>query len=146
MAETTSAPIVKPTKPPAVGFEMPKFEMLKFDMPKVEMPAAFRELAERGFRRILIEGGTQTLSRFLGARCLDRLHILVAPILLGGGRPSISLPPLQRIGDAARIAMRAFSLDACASAGAPPGAHTDVLLDCDLSAQRIPIGRANMSR
>jgi riboflavin-specific deaminase-like protein len=110
-------------------------------------PAAIiRELAERGFRRILIEGGTQTLSRFLGARCLDRLHILVAPILLGGGRPSISLPPLQRIGDAARLAMRAFSLDACAPAGASLDAHTDVLLDCDLSPQRIPIGRAKMSR
>jgi riboflavin-specific deaminase-like protein len=110
-------------------------------------PAAIiRELAERGLRRILIEGGTQTLSHFLAACCLDRLHILVAPILLGGGRPSISLPPLQRIGDAARLAMRAFSLDACAPAGAPLGTHTDVLLDCDLSAQRIPIGRANMSR
>ena len=48
MAETTTAPKVKPTKPPAVGFEMPKFDMPKFDMPKVEMPAAFRELAERG--------------------------------------------------------------------------------------------------
>jgi riboflavin-specific deaminase-like protein len=110
-------------------------------------PAAIiRELAERGFRRILIEGGTETLSRFLAARCLDRLHILVAPIFLGGGRPSISLPPLRRIGDAARLAMRAFSLDACAPAGAPLDAHTDVLLDCDLSAQRTPIGRAKTSR
>jgi riboflavin-specific deaminase-like protein len=110
-------------------------------------PAAIiRELAERGLRRILIEGGTKTLSRFLAARCLDRLHILVAPILLGGGRPSISLPPLQRIGDAARLAMRVFSLDACAPAGAALDAHTDVLLDCDLSAQRIAIGRAKMSR
>src|SRR6201997_346853 len=48
MAEATTAPKVKPTKPPAVAFEMPKFEMPKFDMPTVEMPAAFRELAERG--------------------------------------------------------------------------------------------------
>lgn len=48
MAEATTAPKVKSTKPPAVAFEMPKFEMPKFDIPKVEMPAAFRELAERG--------------------------------------------------------------------------------------------------
>jgi phasin len=48
MADATTAPKVKPTKPAAVGFEMPKFEMPKFDIPKVEMPAAFRELAERG--------------------------------------------------------------------------------------------------
>jgi phasin len=48
MAEANTAQKVKPTKPPAVAFEMPKFELPKFDMPKVEMPAAFRELAERG--------------------------------------------------------------------------------------------------
>ncbi len=46
MAEATTAPKVKSSKPP-VAFEMPKFELPKFDMPKVEMPAAFRELAER---------------------------------------------------------------------------------------------------
>jgi phasin len=48
MAEATTAPKVKTTKPPTGPFEMPKFELPKFDMPKVEMPAAFREFAERG--------------------------------------------------------------------------------------------------
>lgn len=48
MAEATTAQKVKTTKPPTVGFDMPKFELPKFDIPKVEMPAAFRELAERG--------------------------------------------------------------------------------------------------
>jgi phasin len=48
MAEATTAPKVKTTKPPAGPFEMPKFELPKFDIPKVEMPAAFREFAERG--------------------------------------------------------------------------------------------------
>ena len=48
MAEATTAPKVKTTKPPAGPFEMPKFEMPKFDIPQVEMPAAFREFAERG--------------------------------------------------------------------------------------------------
>src|SRR5437763_154807 len=35
-------------------------------------------LAERGFQRILIEGGAETLSRFLTACCVDRLHIVAA--------------------------------------------------------------------
>jgi phasin len=48
MAEATTAPKAKTTKPVTSGFEMPKFEIPKFDMPKVEMPAAFREMAERG--------------------------------------------------------------------------------------------------
>ena len=39
-------------------------------------PAAIlAALAERGFRRILIEGGADTVSRFLAAGCLDRLHV-----------------------------------------------------------------------
>jgi riboflavin-specific deaminase-like protein len=90
-------------------------------------------LAERGFRRILIEGGADTLSRFLAARCLDRLHVLVAPIILGAGRASFSLPAPQQVTDALRIAMRAHVLG------------SDILLDCDLSAQRIPIGYAKQS-
>jgi phasin len=48
MAEATTAPKVKTSKPVASPFEMPKFEMPKFEIPKVEMPAAFREFAERG--------------------------------------------------------------------------------------------------
>src|SRR3954467_15000535 len=43
-------------------------------------PAAIvAALAERGLRRILIEGGAHTVSRFIAAGCLDRLHVMVAP-------------------------------------------------------------------
>ena len=90
-------------------------------------------LASRGFRRILIEGGADTVSRFLAAHCLDRLHILVAPIILGAGRSSLTLPPIARVEEAMRAPMRAHTLG------------SDVLLDCDLSAQRVPIGRAKTS-
>ena len=51
-------------------------------------------------RRVLIEGGADTVSRFLAAKCLDRLHIMVAPIILGSGRPSFSLPPIARVDEA----------------------------------------------
>jgi len=95
--------------------------------------AIIAALAARGFRRILIEGGAETVSRFLAARCLDRLHILVAPIILGAGRASLTLPPIERLDQAMRAPMRAHSLGG------------DVLLDCDLSAQRVPIGWAKIS-
>jgi diaminohydroxyphosphoribosylaminopyrimidine deaminase / 5-amino-6-(5-phosphoribosylamino)uracil reductase len=49
-------------------------------------------LAARGVRRVLIEGGGITISRFLAAGCLDRLHLVVAPVLLGSGRPGLQLP------------------------------------------------------
>ena len=90
-------------------------------------------LAARGFRRILIEGGADTVSRFLAAGCLDRLHIVIAPIILGSGPSSLALPPIKLVEEAVRAPIRAHVLG------------DEVLLDCDLGAQRVPIGRAKMS-
>ena len=75
-------------------------------------------------RRILIEGGPATVSRFLEARCLDRLHVVVAPIILGGGRSSLDLAPITRCEQALRPHTRTHVLG------------DEVLFDCDLSAQR----------
>ena len=97
-------------------------------------PAAIlAALAERGMRRVLIEGGADTVSRFLAAKCLDRLHIMVAPIILGSGRPSFSLPPIARVDEALLTPITVHRLD------------DEVLFDCDLSAQRVAIGRAKRS-
>jgi riboflavin-specific deaminase-like protein len=93
-----------------------------------------RALAERGFRRLLIEGGANTVSRFLAAGCLDRLHVVVAPIILGSGRASFALPPIERADQALRTPVRVHKLD------------DEVLFDCDLSAQRVVVGRANRSK
>jgi riboflavin-specific deaminase-like protein len=95
--------------------------------------AILAALAERGFRRVLIEGGADTVSRFLAAKCLDRLHIMVAPIILGSGRPSFSLPPIARVDEALLMPTRVHRLD------------DEVLFDCDLSAQRVAVGRAKKS-
>jgi len=95
--------------------------------------AILAALAERGLRRILIEGGADTVSRFLAAKCLDRLHIMVAPIILGAGRASFALPPIDRVDEAILTPMRVHRLG------------DDVLFDCDLSAQRVPVGRAKKS-
>ena len=91
-------------------------------------------LSERGLRRVLIEGGADTVSRFLAAGCLDRLHVVVAPIIIGSGRASIILPPIERADQAMRVPIRAHQLD------------DEVLFDCDLSAQRLPVGRAKKSK
>jgi riboflavin-specific deaminase-like protein len=96
-------------------------------------PAILAALADRGLHRILIEGGADTVSRFVTAGCFDRLHVTVAPVIFGSGRPGFILPPVERADQALRAAMRIYQLD------------DDVLFDCDLSAQRIPIGRAKTS-
>jgi riboflavin-specific deaminase-like protein len=67
-------------------------------------PALLRALAARGLRRIFVEGGGLTVSRFLAAGCLDRLHVTVAPVLLGSGIPAFTLPEVPRIADGLRFA------------------------------------------
>jgi riboflavin-specific deaminase-like protein len=90
-------------------------------------------LAARGLRRILIEGGPATVGRFLEARCLDRLHVVVAPIILGGGRSGFDLAPITRCDEALRPHTVTHVLG------------SEVLFDCDLSAQRRPVGVAKKS-
>jgi diaminohydroxyphosphoribosylaminopyrimidine deaminase / 5-amino-6-(5-phosphoribosylamino)uracil reductase len=112
------------------------------DVERIVLPATdgaiapsdiLKALAACGFRRIPIEGGSHTVSRFLATGCLDRLHIVVAPIILGAGRGGVALPPVASCADALRPPMRLHRLDG------------EVLFDCDLAACRVSIGRANKS-
>ncbi len=87
-------------------------------------PAAILDaLAALGLRRVLIEGGARTLSHFLSAGCLHRLHIVVAPVILGSGIAGLSLPPIDRMNEALRMPVRAHPLG------------DEVLFDCELSGQ-----------
>lgn len=67
-------------------------------------------LRRHGRQRVLIEGGGQTVSRFLAAGVLDRLHVTVAPVVIGSGRPGLSLPPIATMDQAMRPACRNFRL------------------------------------
>jgi riboflavin-specific deaminase-like protein len=76
-------------------------------------------LRERGLRRIFVEGGGITVSRFLDANALDRLHVAVASRIVGTGVPALQLQATM-FGAAAQA--RSYLLG------------TDVLFDCDLRA------------
>lgn len=67
-------------------------------------------LVARGLHRILIEGGAATLSRFLDARCLDRIHIAVAPLIIGAGPVGLTLAPIDRLDEAVRGPARCHPL------------------------------------
>jgi diaminohydroxyphosphoribosylaminopyrimidine deaminase / 5-amino-6-(5-phosphoribosylamino)uracil reductase len=95
--------------------------------------AILTALAGCGMRRMLIEGGADTVSRFLAAGCLDRLHVMVAPIILGVGGPGLILPSLDRADQAPRMPVLVHKFE------------DDVLFDCDLSAQRVALGVAKKS-
>jgi riboflavin-specific deaminase-like protein len=84
-------------------------------------PGAIVEaLLRRGLRRLFVEGGGVTVSRFIEARALDRLHVTIGPLFVGSGRPGIVLPGIDRMDEALRPATRRFELG------------QDVLFDCRL--------------
>jgi diaminohydroxyphosphoribosylaminopyrimidine deaminase / 5-amino-6-(5-phosphoribosylamino)uracil reductase len=106
---------------------------LAADSGAIAPAAILAALARCGLRRILIEGGANTVSRFLVAGCLDRLHVVVAPMILGTGKPSFTLPRIDRVDRALRPPMRTHLLG------------DEVLFDCDLSTQRLLVGAAKKS-
>lgn len=65
-----------------------------------------RALAERGLRRLLVEGGAETLARFLNASAIDELHLMVAPIVLGSGKTGLNLKPISELDEAMRPLVR----------------------------------------
>lgn len=58
---------------------------------------------------MLIEGGGQTVSDFLGAEALDRLFITRAPVFIGDGVPGIRFSGTAVMADALRVPFRRYS-------------------------------------
>jgi len=86
----------------------------------VNVAALVAMLRARGCSRIFVEGGGVTVSMFLEANLLDRLHMTVAPLIIGDGRPAIRLPARALLDDCHRPGYRVFRMGG------------DVLFDCDL--------------
>ena len=82
--------------------------------------AILEALRDQGLRRILVEGGGVTLSRFIQAGALDRLHVAVAALLIGSGRSALTLEPIDELTEAIRPHCRHFRIG------------DDILFDLDL--------------
>jgi diaminohydroxyphosphoribosylaminopyrimidine deaminase / 5-amino-6-(5-phosphoribosylamino)uracil reductase len=89
---------------------------------RLQPAAVLAALGARGFRRILVEGGAHTISSFIEAGCVDRLHVLVAPMIIGSGKPGLAMAPIASLDKALRPATRVHVLG-----------DGDVLFDCDLT-------------
>ena len=114
----TAAP-AGPVRTPGDG---PEVLTLPASGPEGFEPGAVLEaLRAGGLRRVLVEGGGVTVSRFLEAGLLDRLHLTVAPMLMGSGRPGITLPPIETPDQSLRARCRHVPLG------------DDLLFDLDLS-------------
>ena len=88
----------------------------------LDRAAVLAALHSRGCTVALVEGGGVTVSGFLEAGLLDRLHLAIAPVIIGDGRRGLQAPA-------------GLPLDRC-----PRPKHElyrmggDVLYDCELSA------------
>jgi diaminohydroxyphosphoribosylaminopyrimidine deaminase/5-amino-6-(5-phosphoribosylamino)uracil reductase len=91
------------------------------DGARFEPRTVLETLRAQGLRRVLVEGGGITVSRFLEAGVLDRLHLTVAPLVMGSGRPGITLPAIETLDRALRPRCRHVPLG------------DDMLFDLDLS-------------
>jgi len=83
-------------------------------------------LAARGLRIVFVEGGGITVSRFLASGALDRLHLIVAPVLIGDGRRGLQGPPCAVMAMCPRPPARTLALG------------EDVLWDLELRATPVP--------
>jgi len=92
------------------------------DAEGLKLDVLLARLRERGLTSVFIEGGGSTVSRFLEAGLLDRLHVAIAPLLTGRGHRGLTLPARERIAECVRPAHRVFTMG------------DDVLFDCDLRA------------
>jgi riboflavin-specific deaminase-like protein len=92
---------------------------------RLRLDALLVQLHARGLWSVFVEGGGATVSGFLEAALLDRLHVAIAPLVTGGGRPGLTLPARDRIADCLRPQHRIFTMGG------------DVLFDCDLRAPAV---------
>jgi len=87
----------------------------------IDLPDLLARLRQRGVRRLFVEGGGVTLAHLLAARVVDRLHLVMAPLLVGEGRASVSGVVGATLADCPRPTVRVSPLG------------TDWLFDCSFA-------------
>ncbi len=85
-----------------------------------DLAAVLAQLRARGCAGVFVEGGGLTVSAFLEQKRLDRLQITIAPLIIGSGRPGITLPPVRDLDQGLRPRCRRYVLG------------EDVLFECRL--------------
>lgn len=77
----------------------------------VDLATLVAMLAERGLGRVLVEGGRTTVSTFIQAQLIDRLYLMIAPLLIGSGPVGVALPAIDHLDQAIRRTMRTTQVD-----------------------------------
>lgn len=110
----------------------PGVEVLLLPAPQGRLdPARILEgLRAMGLGSLLIEGGGLTITGFLEAGLLDRLHVGVAPVIIGAGPQGLTcLSPVERLEDALRPETRIYGLG------------SDIVFDCAFGPRHAQVDR-----
>lgn len=87
---------------------------------RLEPQEILETLHKQRLHKILIEGGSRTLSSFIDEDLIDNLHLIVAPMLIGSGYSGLNLKAVSMVQKALRPEVSLYSLGC------------DVLFDCNL--------------
>ncbi|MGR3545747.1 MAG: RibD family protein [Roseovarius sp.] len=89
----------------------------------ISPPAIVSALRKLGLHHLMVEGGAITIARFIEADMLARLHVAVAPLLIGAGPQGLTTRPVARLAQARRPETQVYGLG------------SDVLFDCVMGAR-----------
>ncbi|MEL6774250.1 MAG: RibD family protein [Pseudomonadota bacterium] len=112
MLQDGSAPVLvvtTPGRPVPAGAEA--LEIAPDAEGRIAPDAIIAALDARGLTRLLVEGGAETLARFVDAGLVDELHLMLAPIVLGSGKTGINLAPITALDEALRPMVRTMLFD-----------------------------------
>jgi diaminohydroxyphosphoribosylaminopyrimidine deaminase/5-amino-6-(5-phosphoribosylamino)uracil reductase len=84
---------------------------VKTDGDFLDLREILGDLASRGAMNLLVEGGGTVFTSFLEAKLADKLHIFIAPKILGGERSSVKGFPALKLEDAPHL--RSMSIREC---------------------------------
>jgi riboflavin-specific deaminase-like protein len=70
---------------------------------RVDLRAALGELAKRGIRTLLVEGGSSVITSFFRAGFVHRLVVIIAPLVIGEGVPAVGNLGVSSLSEALRF-------------------------------------------
>ncbi len=60
------------------------FSILVFDEPEIPIPKLLSTLKEKEIISVLVEGGGETLGKFIDSKIIDKVYAFQAPVIIGG--------------------------------------------------------------
>jgi len=84
----------------------PNVEIIRLDPDakgRVPLKRMLREIADRGVGSLMVEGGSRVWTSFLEARVVDKIEVVIAPMIIGHGIDAIEDLKVLKVSDAIRL-------------------------------------------